>query len=335
MLKVGVIGTGGMGSRHASNIHTRTPADVVAVMDVNRERAEAVAASVGGCKVYTDTNELITDPEVEAIIIASPDPFHADAALACIAAGKPTLCEKPLAMNLQGAKKVLDAEVSGGKRLIQLAFMREYDPQHQAVKDVVKRGELGDIVLFRAIHTGYALPEARTTEDVIINSSVHDIHSARWLLQQEVEKVYVQRVMSDPMRSETCRMLVTHLTFKNGSLGVLEVNAEAPFGYQVDVELTGSKASVRTPRAVWPTMFTAGQEWQKIDKDWLERFNIAYIYEVQSWVQSVINNKPTGPSTWDGYMAMVIADACVKSAKTGQVQAVPDLERPNLYSPNS
>ena len=332
MLKVGVIGTGGMGSRHVRNLHNHTPAQVVAVMDVNRAQAEAAAAIVGGCTIYTDTQALVDDPEVQAIVIASPDPFHAEAALACIKAGKPTLCEKPLALTLDEAKQVLDAEVAGGKRLMQLAFMREYDPQHRAIKDVAERGDLGNIVLFRGVHTGYPLPQARTTEDVIINSSVHDVHSARWLLQDEVERVYVQRVVSERGDAESCRMLVSQLTFKNGGLGILEVNAEAPFGYQVDVELTGSKASIRTPRAMWPTMMTEGKEWQFIDDDWLMRFDLAYIYEIQAWVQSVIDGVPTGPSTWDGYAAMVVVDACVESFKSGEPQDVPDLKRPSLYN---
>jgi myo-inositol 2-dehydrogenase/D-chiro-inositol 1-dehydrogenase len=144
--------------------------------------------------------------------------------------------------------------------------------------------------------------------------------------------VYVRRVVSDLARPETCRLLVTQLTFEHGALGVLEVNAESGFGYQVDVELTGSEASVRTPRAAAPTMRTAGQEWQGIDPDWLVRFDLAYIYEVQAWVQSVIDGNPTGPSTWDGYAAMVVADACVESFRSGEPQAVPKLVRPFLYT---
>lgn len=332
MLKVGVIGTGGMGGRHIRNLHSQTPADVVAVMDVDRERAQSIADSIGGCTVYTDADALINDPNVEAVVIASPDPFHAAAALSCIAAGKPAMCEKPLAMSTAEAKDVLGAEVAGGKRLIQLGFMREYDPAHKAVKAAVERDDVGDVLFFRGVHTGYALPEARTAEDVINNSSVHDIHSARWLLQQEVKRVYSQSVPSDPSRPETCRLLITQLTFENGSLGVLEVNAEAPFGYQVDVELIGSKASIRTPRSFWPTMYTSGQEWQGIDDDWLQRFELAYIYEIQAWVESVINGQPTGPSTWDGYAAMVVSDACIASFKSGQPEDVPALERPSLYA---
>ena len=332
MVKVGVIGTGGMGCRHIRNLHYQTPAEVVAVMDVDGECAKAAANIVGSCKVYTDAGALMADPTIEAVVIASPDPFHADAALECITNGKPVLCEKPLAMNIDDAKRVLDAEVAVGKRLVQLGFMREYDPAHLALKEVTERGELGDLLMFRGIHTGYALPEPRTTKDVIINSSVHDIHSARWLLQQEVEQVYIKRVVGDAAKPETCRLLVTQLTFNNGCLGVIEVNAESGFGYQVDVELTGSVGSIRTARSPAPIIRAAGQEYQAIDDDWLTRFDLAYIYEIQAWVESLMDGRPTGPSTWDGYAAMVVADACVKSAKSGQPQAVPELTRPSLYA---
>ncbi|MBL8132281.1 MAG: Gfo/Idh/MocA family oxidoreductase [Anaerolineae bacterium] len=332
MVKVGVIGTGGMGSRHVRNLHRYTPAEVVAVMDLDRTRAEAAVNFIPGCAVYTDAGALIEDPQVEAVVIASPDPFHASTALRCIAAGKPTLCEKPLATTLDDARKVLDAEVAYGKRLMMLAFMREYDPAHRALKDAAERGDLGDLLMMRGTHTGYADPHPRTTADVIVNSAIHDIHSARWLLQQEVEQVYVRRVVSDSARPETCRLLVTHLTFANGSLGVLEMNTESGFGYQVDVELTGSLGAARTARASAPTMRLAGREFQTIDDDWLIRFDQAYILEVQAWVQSLIEGLPTGPSTWDGYAAMVVADACIKSAEAGAPQAVPELQRPSIYA---
>lgn len=332
MVNVGVIGSGGMGGRHIRNLAGQTPAQVVAIMDIDRDRAEAAAAQSGGGKVYTDTAALITDPNVEAIVIASPDPFHAEAALACIEAGKPVLCEKPLATNLADAQKVLEAEVAGGKRLVQLAFMREYDPAHKAIKAGAENGDLGRLLMFHGIHNGYSEGHSRTTEDVIINSAIHDIHSARWLLDQEVAEVYVRWVAADETQPETCRLLLVQLTLKDGALGLIEVNADSGYGYQVDVELTGSEGSIRTAPAAAPTVRKAGRQFQPIDEDWLVRFDTAYIYEVQAWVQSVIEGKPTGPSTWDGYAAMIVADACIRSAKTGQPQAVSVLERPAMYA---
>jgi myo-inositol 2-dehydrogenase/D-chiro-inositol 1-dehydrogenase len=73
------------------------------------------------------------------------------------------------------------------------------------------------------------------------------------------------------------------------------------------------------------------KQFQPIDPDWLGRFDEAYKREVDAWVKSVATSQPTGPSVWDGYAAMVAADACVLSAKTGQPQTVPDLERPAVY----
>jgi myo-inositol 2-dehydrogenase/D-chiro-inositol 1-dehydrogenase len=151
-------------------------------------------------------------------------------------------------------------------------------------------------------------------------------------LNQEVQQVYVQRVVADEARPETCRFLSVQMMFKDGSLGFIEVNADSGYGYQVDVELTGSDGSIRTAQSPAPTVKKTGQQFQIIDADWLVRFDTAYIYEIQAWVQSVIEGKPTGPSTWDGYAAMVVADACVQSAKTGQPQTVPDLARPAMYA---
>jgi myo-inositol 2-dehydrogenase/D-chiro-inositol 1-dehydrogenase len=322
-----------MGGRHARNLaHRTSDAKVVAVMDIDTERANAVAAECGSVKVYTDVDSIVDDPDVQALVIASPDPFHAEAVLACLNAGKPALCEKPLATNMADAKKVLDTEMAGGRRLVQLAFMREYDQAHQALKALLDSGGLGEPILFRGIHLAEGWVEPRTIEDVIINSAVHDIHSARWLLNKEIAQVYTQWVRGDAARPETCRLLLGHLVFKDGTLGVIEMNSDTGYGYQVDVEITGTTGSARTSPASAPVVKQSRKQFQPIDPDWLVRFDEAYKREVQNWVQSLLAGQPTGPTVWDGYMAMVVADAFVQSAKTGQPQAVPDLERPALYA---
>jgi myo-inositol 2-dehydrogenase/D-chiro-inositol 1-dehydrogenase len=322
-----------MGGRHARNLANKTPgAKVVAVMDIDQGRAKAVAAECGGATVYSEAKAMIADPAVQAVVIASPDPFHAELALACLAAGKPALCEKPLATHLADAEKVLQAELAGGRRLIQLGFMREYDQAHQALKELLDRGEIGQPLMFHGIHTGEGLIEPRTVEDVIISSAVHDIYSARWLLNQEVAQVYTQWVTAEKTRPETCRLLLVQMVFKDGTLGVIEMNADSNFGYQVDVALTGSQGAARTAPASAPTVKQTRKQFQTIDPDWLVRFEAAYLREAQVWVQSLLEEQPTGPTVWDGYVAMVVAAACIQSAKTGQPQAVPGLERPAMYA---
>lgn len=332
MIQVGVIGTGGMGGRHARNLAHKTPnAQVVAVMDVDAPRAEEIAADCGGAKVYAGVDLIVADPDVQALVIASPDPFHAEALMACLNAGKPVLCEKPLAVTIAEAKEILATEVAGGRRLVQLGFMREYDAAHQALKALIDSGELGLPILFRGVHVGERWIEPRTIEDVIINSVVHDIHSARWLLKQEVAQVYTQWVRDVADRPETCRLFMGQMAFKDGALGVIEMNTATGYGYQVDVEITGVAGSARTSPASAPVVKQSRKRFQAIDPDWLVRFDEAYKREVQDWVQSLVEGQPTGPTVWDGYVAMVVADAFVQSAKTGQPQAVPDLEEPPLY----
>jgi myo-inositol 2-dehydrogenase/D-chiro-inositol 1-dehydrogenase len=332
MVEIGVIGAGGMGGRHAHNLAHKTPnAQVVAVMDVDVPRADKVAADCGGAKVYTDVDSIMADPDVQALVIASPDPFHAGAVLACLNAGKPALCEKPLAVTIAEAKEILDTEVADGRRLVQLGFMREYDAAHQALKALLDGGELGQPVLFRGGHVGERFAEPRTIQDVIINSVVHDIHSAQWLLEQEFAQVYTQWVRDVADRPETCRLFMGQMTFKDGTLGVIEMNTATGYGYQVDVQITCTAGSARTSPAPAPVVKQSRKQFQPIDPDWVVRFEDAYLREVDAWAKSVATGQPTGPSVWDGYAAMVVADAYVRSAKTGRPQTVPDLERPAMY----
>lgn len=118
-VRVGVIGTGGMGGRHARNLTNEVgAAQVVALSDVDAARLQQVAAEIGATHTFTDADALINHPDVEAVLIAAPDRFHAALARACILAGKPVLCEKPLALTAAEARQIVDAEVAGGRRLV-------------------------------------------------------------------------------------------------------------------------------------------------------------------------------------------------------------------------
>lgn len=331
-VQVGVIGTGGMGARHARNLADRVVgARVAAVMDIDRARAEAVVSVCGGARVFTDALALIADTNVEAILIAAPDPTHAELTMACVKTGKPVLCEKPLATSADEAEKVIQAELASDHRLVQVGFMREFDLPHRAVKEAIERGDIGRPLLFRGRHINMSVGYARTTEEVIVNSAVHDIHSARWMLGEEVGSVYVQRVVADQARPETCRLLLIQMTLSNGCLAVLEVNSDSGYGYEVDVEVIGELGSVQTDSLRSPVLRRSAVRSQAVEADWLARFDTAYLDEVQAWIRSLLDGEPTGPTAWDGYVSLVVADACLQSAETGKPQDVPVVERPELY----
>jgi myo-inositol 2-dehydrogenase/D-chiro-inositol 1-dehydrogenase len=143
-IQIGVIGTGGMGGRHIHNLATQVAnANVVTIMDLDEHRLSKLKSEYGIAKTFIDAHALISDAEVQAVVIASPDKTHAQFTLACLEANKPVLCEKPLAANAEDAKGVFQTEVAKGQRLIQVGFMREYDPAHQKVKNVLQTNEIG------------------------------------------------------------------------------------------------------------------------------------------------------------------------------------------------
>lgn len=316
---VGVIGVGGMGERHARNLAQAAPsARLVALMDVEPAQLRRVAEACGVSRTFSDGQELIDHPDVEAVLIAAPDRFHAPLSQACLDVGKPVLCEKPLALTAPEARRLVEAEAAQGRRLIQVGLMREYDPAHLKVKQTVDSGALGRALAFHALHVNVGSATPRTITDVITNSAVHDLHSARWLMNDEVVRVYTAHAPYSPERPDTARLVLIQLHFRHGGIGHIECNVEAGYGYEVEVKITGETGAVQTAPPQNPLLRQRHLRGQWVEENWLQRFEAAYIEEVRAWIGSLLVGAPTGPSAWDGYMSLLVADACIASAQSGQ-----------------
>ena len=329
---VGIIGAGAIGRIHAHNLATRiTGSTVAAVMDVDRERAALVASESGAAQIYTDASALIHDPDVDTVLIASPDATHADFTLECLRAGKPVLCEKPLATSRADAERVLAEEMAAGRRLAQVGFMREYDPAHADVLARLASGAIGQPLKFRGAHINPKYGGDLSVEEAIVNSLIHDIHSARFLIGAEISRVHVDWVPAEPQQPRSCRLMTVQLAFDNGAIGTLEWNGDSGYGYEVIVEITGETGVASTAFHDSPVMRRAGLLSQAITPSWPERFARAYVIEVQDWIRSIQRNEATGPSAWDGYVSLVVADACIRSTETGLPTQIKPVERPDLY----
>ncbi|HKO85193.1 MAG TPA: Gfo/Idh/MocA family oxidoreductase, partial [Actinomycetota bacterium] len=172
-VRIGVVGTGMMGQDHIRRLAASIlRVEVVAVSDVNLEQAGRVGASVGA-RVYGDAHELIADDRVQAVLIASPGFTHEEFTLACLAADKPVLCEKPLAPTVDACLRVLAAEAAKSQRLVQVGFMRRYDDGFRAMKAEVDSGTVGRPLLLHCRHRNPAVPPGFTSEMMITDSVVH------------------------------------------------------------------------------------------------------------------------------------------------------------------
>jgi myo-inositol 2-dehydrogenase/D-chiro-inositol 1-dehydrogenase len=333
-IAVGVIGTGGMGGMHAENVHSMlADATVTAVADPDAARSERLAETCGNATVYGDAEELIRDDAGEAVVIASPDPTHLPLVLECLEYEKPVLCEKPLAGSAGDALKIVEAEVELGKKLVQVGFMRRYDPQHVAVKEAVASGAVGAPVLFKGWHRNLDHDPRIDSAGVVTNSTIHDLDSARWFLGQEIEEVYVRGANTSPKLGEDVLdvQLIQFVT-TGGRLGTIETNLVSGYGYEVGVELVGELGTVQTAPPSAAVVRRDGAASQRMEDDWLKRFHEAYVIEMRRWVQALGDGAPAGPNSWDGYASLVVADDYIASLRSGSPQKVTKLEAPALYA---
>jgi myo-inositol 2-dehydrogenase / D-chiro-inositol 1-dehydrogenase len=333
-IAVGIVGTGGMGGMHAENVHTLLAnARLAGVADLDSARAERLAERCGSAAVYRDPVELIRDDGVEAVVIASPDPTHLALVLECLENEKPVLCEKPLAGSAGEALEIVEAEVELGRKLVQVGFMRRFDPQHVAVKEAVESGAIGEPMLFKDWHRNLDQEPGIDSAAVVRNSTIHDLDSARWFLGEEIEEVYALGVNTAPkLGEEVLDLQLIQFSTTGGRLGTIETNVVSGYGYEVGVELVGELGTVQTAPPGAAIVRRDRTVSRHMEEDWLQRFHEAYVIELRSWIESLGNGTLTGPDSWDGYASLVVADACVASLRSGSPQKVPTLKAPALYA---
>lgn len=322
-LSVGVIGLGVMGAEHLRLLREETAGvQVTAICDAEPDRTARLAEDA---IVFEGPMALIASDKVDAVVIASPDATHAGLALACLAAGKHALCEKPLATSAVEALQVVDAEVALGRRLLQIGYMRRFDPAYVEMKRVADEGGIGSPVLLHNVHRNAAAPDWFTGPMAVTNSFVHEIDISRWLLGSDLVSAIVHSAPGgDPL-------LITMETDK-GEIVSTEVFMNAHYGYHVHAQLVGRTGTVQMAQpsaTVTNSGLHHGHEWPE---NWVPRFRDAYRVQMTAWVRSVAAGSPAGASAWDGYVATAVAEQVVTALEPGTKPKLFLGARPALYA---
>ena len=334
VISVGVIGSGGMGARHAKTLSgIVSGARVGGVMDLDRQRAEELAARCGSdVMVFEDEQALIRHDDIDAVVITTPDETHSGMVMECLQNEKPVFCEKPLATTVEDARKIVDAEAELGRKVVQVGFMRRYDPQHLAVKNAIESGDIGQPVLFKGTHRNEAALEGTTSDSILVNSAIHDLDSARWMLGQEIEEVYVDGTNTGAAADDKVWDLqVIQLRLEGGRVANIEVYVNAGYGYEVDLEVVGDEGTIHIAPANAPVLRKKRHAGRTIEDDWLERFPEAYVLEMRRWIEDLRGGKLTGPDAWDGYISLLAVESCIASLQSGKKEPFERPERPELY----
>ena len=327
-LRIGLVGTGGIGRTHIERVNTKLQGGkVVACADPAGAFGLSVAEKFG-IKGYEDPIDMINDPEIDAIMCTTADPFHKKYVLASIKAGKYVFCEKPLAAKADECKEIVEAEIAAGKQMVQVGFMRRYDEGYKQLKAAVQSGEYGEALLLHCAHRNPAVPDDWDNSMAVENSMVHEIDVLRWLLGEDyatAQVVYGKSTNNGPKDLHDPQIMI--LTTKSG----VRIDVESFVNNHKDYDIKCDGAVLNMPKPNYISVSAGAQKGRKQYTDCFQRFADAYDAEIQAWINASKEGRVDGPNAWDGYACQVAAAAASKAREPQTVQPVVYDEKPELY----
>lgn len=335
-LRVGVIGTGVMGQDHARNLARGVRgARLVALADVDEPATRALADELAVPHVFTDGHALIESGETDAVIIATPDRFHAGYVLACMEKGLPVLCEKPLAPTVDEARQVVRRSRQLDNPLVTVGFMRRFDPGYLAMRQLLDDGAYGDVLMTHSVHRNVEAYPGDGSTATVTNSAVHEIDVLPWLCRSPIVEVQWAAGKPTSLLSTRHDPQLILMRAANGVLHTVELMVHAQYGYDVRCELVCERGSLElpgVPALVEGTPLVVNSALGRTSTypaDWRPRFSAAYRAELSAWVDATLVGRiPEDASTMDeALQTTLVADALVTSMRNGGWVRVPSLDK--------
>jgi len=321
MLNLGLLGAGRIAGVHATAITTHPGSRLVAVSDINTEAAAKLARQYGAEARSTDA--ILSDPAINAVLIATSTDTHSDLIERATAAGKAVLCEKPVDLSLARAQACQKAV---GSSPVMIGFNRRFDPNFAALKAALDKGEIGKPELLSITSFDPAPPPVayiKVSGGLFRDMMIHDFDMANFIMgAAPVSVSAVGSSIVDPAigAAGDVDTAVVTLCYADGRIAVIKNSRRAVYGYDQRVELLGSEGLLQAQNMLENTVVkstTAGVTGAKPTYFFLERYMPAYAAEWAAFVAAVTQGAALPVTLADGIAALAMAEAATLSAKSG------------------
>ena len=326
-VRVCMIGAGRVGKLHSGTIKRYMPAgNVVALVDTQQEILDETGDEFGVEARFTSLEAALDKGSFEAVVITTPTFTHRELAVMAAQAGKHVFLEKPMAMDLEECDAIINACRDNGVHL-QIGFMRRFDPDFSLAFERIQAGEIGEPMLVKSLTHGPGLPPpwardlARSNGNLAeVNS--HDLDATRWLMDSNPSRIYLEvaNFKGDERGVDTEHYydnMIANLKFESGGLGSISGVCPCDYGYDARMEIIGKKG-IMIIGSLENNALTVG-----VDRDtglvtpifrrWPDRFRMAYVNEIEHFIQSIQQDTAPKVSGEDGRWAVAGVLAGTKS----------------------
>ena len=327
MQRIAVLGCGRIGRMHADNIAAHPRAALAGVFDVVASAAEDVAGTLN-VRNFPSAEAIFASRDVDAVLIATSTPTHADLLELAVAAGKPTLCEKPIDLSIARVEACARA-IAGTTVPIMLGFVRRFDPGHRAVRDAARDGTLGELhqVVITSRDPGLAPASyLEASGGIFRDMTIHDFDMARFVLGEEpTEVTAVGSRLVDPALMTRCGdwdTVTVVMTTPSGKQCTITNSRKAVYGYDQRVEAFGTAGMAisenRRPHMMSLHGAKATGSKAPLLNFFIERYAEAFASEIGAFVHAIETGSAPEVGFEDGRRALILAEAAVRSVAEGR-----------------
>ncbi|WP_316863119.1 inositol 2-dehydrogenase [uncultured Cohaesibacter sp.] len=323
MIRIGLLGAGRIGQIHARTVSALDNVEIVAIHEPEDAAAAFVQAMTGAARATL--LEIVDDPDIDAVVIASPTAQHAEQILEAAQGGKHIFCEKPIDLNMDKVRECVAAVEKAGVKMM-IGFNRRFDLNFDAVKKNIRNGEIGEVELVQITSRDPEAPSISYLEKsggIFVDMMIHDFDMARYLLDDEIVEVFATgSVLTDPAIGKIGDLDTATATLRSakGRVAVITNSRRASYGYDQRIEVHGSKGMVRADNLRGTSVTLANKQGYRSDPlldFFMERYAIAYQAELQTFCKVVAGQVEVHPDHIDGLKAMELAEAAQESFKKG------------------